>query len=441
MKFEREIPVTREVDVCIVGGGPSGCAAAVTAARMGASVFIAENSGCFGGLGTIGMVSGFCQFSDGVNWNAGGFGREIAELHQQETGAPFGRHGGFSTSFEVLKRIYDRLIRSSGAQYALYTRAIAAEAEEGVVKAVIFSGKKGLYAVKAKVFIDGTGDGDLCVWAGGAYSVGEGKKHEVMPGTLCSLWAGVDWDRVPKGHVHELLEKAVADGFFPEPDLHLPGIGCNPQTGAWGMGGGNVGHAYDLDGTNEESMTAAIMDQREKLLIWRDFYREYVPGFENADICLTADLMGVRESRRIDCEYNLSVQDFIDRAVFDDEIGRYSYPVDIHRKSDNPETYAAFLKEFQTDLRYQDGESYGIPYRCLLPKYTINLFVAGRCVGTDRAMQASIRVMPGCYITGMAAGAAAALCAEKNLLPRDLDVHGLQNQLAEMGAYLPNRTA
>jgi hypothetical protein len=123
--------------------------------------------------------------------------------------------------------------------------------------------------------------------------------------------------------------------------------------------------------------------------------------------------------------------------VFDDEIGRYSYPVDIHIARPDRESYETFRKEF-TSLRLGKGESYGIPYRILTPRGLDNLLVAGRCVSTDRNMQASIRVMPGCYITGQATGLAAAMAVQQTATTRGIDVKDLQTRLKAMGAYLPN---
>lgn len=438
MRFEREIPTRYEVDVCVVGGGPAGCAAAVTAARAGASVFLAESGGAFGGLGTRGMVPAFMQFGDGVNWNAGGFGREIAELHEAETGVKPGAKGGFGIHAEALKRIYDRLVERAGVQFLFETRLIGAEAGEGVISHAVFAGKSELFAVKAKNYIDCTGDGLLSAMSGASFFKGEGKKHEMMPGTLCQLWTGVEWERVPPGKcIRQELERAIDEGFFTDPDRHHPGIWRLGE----GLGGGNIGHAYGLDGCDEKSVTAALVRQRTQLLELERFYRERIPGYERARMVLTAEMMGVRESRRIDCEYNLEVSDFRSRAVFADEIGRYSYPVDIHRDARDEATYQLFLKEHTEQLRYADGESYGIPYRCLLPKYTENLLVAGRCIGSDRSMQASVRVMPGCYITGQAAGMAAAVAAREDKALRGISVEMLQKELAAIGVYLPNLRA
>ena len=173
---------------------------------------------------------------------------------------------------------------------------------------------------------------------------------------------------------------------------------------------------------------------RQSMLEYRKFYSEYVPGCENIRLLATGSILGIRESRRIKCDYMLNVRDFLARADFDDEIGRYNYPVDIHVMNTGTDEYARFQKEYDT-MRYKDGESYGIPFRSLIPVSFTNALVAGRCVGTDRQMEASIRVMPGCFITGQAAGTAAALAADSHEV-RSVDARTLQQALLKGGAYL-----
>jgi len=149
-------------------------------------------------------------------------------------------------------------------------------------------------------------------------------------------------------------------------------------------------------------------------------------------------VMGIRASRRILGGYVLCVDDFLKRAVFEDEIGRYCYPVDIHPASPDAEAYRQFEKEYHSELKYKPGESYGIPYRILLPEGLNNVLTAGRCVSADNYLQASIRVMPGCYITGQAAGTAAALAVSGGTLARGVDIARLKDRLRLNGAYLPN---
>jgi len=258
----------------------------------------------------------------------------------------------------------------------------------------------------------------------------------MMPGTLCSLWADVDWDTAYKGGLvsgRDHLEEAFRDKVFTIEDRHLPGMWCVGEH----VGGGNIGHTFDVDGTDERSLTQALVQGRKSMVEYERFYREYVKGFEKMELVATGALLGLRETRRVLGDYVLCLEDFRNRAVFDDEIGRYCYPVDIHASSPDEASFAQFEKEYKT-LRYEKGESYGIPYRILTPRGLDNVLVAGRCVSSDRTILGSIRVMPGCYITGQAAGMAAAMAVEKNTSTRGVDIQELRKRLKEMGAFLPN---
>ena len=430
MQFIREIEIRHEVDVFIAGGGPSGVAAAVACARMGKSVYLAEACGAFGGTGTIGLVPAFMQFGDGEHFLSAGIGREIRDALSdcRDNSAR-----NYPIQVERLKRTYDDMMTKAGVQFTFFTDLIAAELDtKGHVDHVVLSSKSGIYAVKAKIYIDCTGDGDLSVMAGADYEMGN-EDHITMPATLCSLWANIDFSRV-KGPDSRALENAFADGVFTNEDRHLPGMFVVDRE--HGIGGGNIGHCYAVDATDEHSLTKAMLWGRQYMLEFEKYYKEYLSGYENMVLCCTADILGVRESRRILGDYVLNVEDFKSRAVFDDEIGRYAYPVDIHAMSPDKKAYEKFDEEYMT-LRYKKGESYGIPYRALTPKNLDNVLVAGRCISTDRQMQASVRVMPGCYITGQAAGIAAALAAEKGDV-RSFHMQALQNALVKAGGYLPN---
>jgi hypothetical protein len=203
------------------------------------------------------------------------------------------------------------------------------------------------------------------------------------------------------------------------------------------MGGGNIGHTFDLDGTDEASLTRALIWGRKSLSEYERYYREYLPGFQDMELAATGSLLGVRETRRIRGDYTLTIDDFHARARFDDEIGRFSYPVDIHIARPDRASFDKFKKEI-TENVLPKGENYGIPYRCLTPAGLDNLLVAGRCISADRQMQSSIRVMPCCYITGQAAGVAAALAAQKAVSTREVGVRELQSRLLALGAFLPN---
>ena len=421
--YTKEIPLRYTVDIFIAGGGPAGLTAGITAARQGKKVFIAELAGFFGGGATAQLVPVFMQFTDGAGtFLAGGIGREIHDLN-----------GGSAINSEAIKVIYDNLVRDSGADFSFFTNVLDVVCDtDGHIDHVICNGKSGIFAVKAGVYLDCTGDGDLSAMAGADYEFGD-DNGSVMGTTLCSSWNYIDWARVQRPD-DKLLQKAFDDGVFKDLDLHLPGMfKINDK-----HGGGNIGHCFNVDATDERSLTAAMVEGRRKLTEYSRYYKEYLTGYEDMYMTATAPYLGVRESRRIMGDYIMTKQDFIDRASFDDEIGRYSYPVDIHESKPGKEANAEFESDFKT-LRYKSGESYGIPYRALTPKGFSNVLVAGRCMSTDRAMQSSIRVMPGCFITGQAIGMAAALAADAGNDVRGFDVGTLQDKLVEAGGYLPNR--
>ena len=430
--YSKNIEIRYDADVLVVGGGPAGIAAAVTAARRGMKVRLIEASTCLGGLGTAGLVPVFMQFTDGKNFLAGGFGKELID-RLREDGGLYGNT--MHIKVEKLKRLYERIFEENGIEYTYHTKLIDVIKDGSNATIAVCAAKSGVYAVSAKAFIDGTGDGDLCVLAGAGYSMGDSEGN-TMPGTLCTLWGGIDWDRVngPNGREPDdkYLEKAFADGVFTNEDRHLPGMWRVGEK----IGGGNIGHTFGVDGTDEVSLTKAYIWGRKSILEYEKYYKEYLRGFESMELVVSAQLMGVRESRRITCDYALSVEDFKNLAVFDDEIGRYSYPIDIHIAKPDKESYDNFLKHFS--MRLKHGESYGIPYRSLTPAGLDNVWVAGRCIGVTREMQASIRVMPCCYITGQAVGAAAAIAVSKGTTSRGIDVHALQADLVSAGAFLPN---
>jgi hypothetical protein len=436
--IKREIPVREDVDVFVAGGGPAGMAAAVTAARQGCRVFLAEAQNCLGGMGTAGMLPIFMAFGDAVHFYAGGFGREMHDRLKKEGATTAGRPWGRwlpPIRVEGLKRLYDEMAVGCGLTLGLVTQVVAVEAEGGHVRHVICAGKSGLFAVKARIYVDCTGDGDLAAWAGAAFEKGD-RDGALMPGTLCSLWTDVDWAAVEAAgqNAEEVLIQALRKdpSVLPQVDPHLPGMVPVGKT----LAAGNVGHSYGVDGTDERSLTQAVLWGRKILAAYERFYRRNLRGYEQVSLAATASLFGVRESRRILGDYVLVREDFARQASFPDEIGRYNYWVDIHCSRPGFADFDEHMK-LRGSLP-KPGESYGIPYRILTPRGLDNLLVAGRSVSTDRHMQASIRVMPGCYITGQAAGLAAALAARAGTSMRGVPIAELQAGLKALGAFLPN---
>ena len=481
VRYSRSVPIRHEVDVFVAGGGPSGVAAAVAAARSGLKVFLAESQGAFGGIGTLGCIPMFLGSSDGVRTLSRGLFTEVVErliaagaVAQREgrASAPEDVHlDNFnSVTFdpETLKRVLDDMVQEAGVEFSFFTTLLDVKRRGRTVGAAILSAKSGLFAVNATVMVDATGDGDLCVRAGAGFEKGAAARSSfkdvaaisgaaarsslkdsaaisgdadgtLMPGTLASLWAGMDWEAAAAAKregekKEEQLQKAIADGVFTQHDLHLVGIF---PTGAI-LGGGNIGHLYGIDNTDERNVTKHMVSGRKMVLEYQRFYREYMKGFENVALTHTATIPGIRETRRIVGDYVLCLDDYQKRASFPDEIGRFHYPIDIHPASADAEAHRKFLDEYTRAFRFNAGESYGIPYRCLLPRGLDNVYVVGRCVSTDRHVQGSLRVMPGCFMTGMAAGVAAGLAVKRGGgKTREVKPEELRAELRRRGQYLP----
>lgn len=431
MEYSRKLTQKYKTDVFIAGGGAAGVAAAVACARQGKNVFLAESTGCFGGLGTSGMVPAFAPFDDRVNVLADGIGFEIRKNVSKNV--PLDTYWT-TIDTEELKREYDRLVSEAGVKFTFFTTLYDVITEGDKIQSVILGSKSGLFSVKAKIYIDCTGDGDLCYFGGGEYEMGD-ENGEVMPQTLCSLWIDIDRNKVKYAPNH-FVEQAYEEGVLSNVDRHIPGFFYQENNKNF-IGRGNIGHTFGVNPVDETSLTGAMIKGRNMMLEYDKYFKTYFEGYENMKLVSTASILGVRESRRIKCDYTLNVNDFINRSVFEDEIGRYCYPVDIHVKSTNKDEYERFEKEYAQNLRYKAGESYGIPFRSLIPVSFSNALVAGRCMGTDTKMQASIRVMPGCFITGQAAGVGAALACETGDT-RSIDIKKLQENLKKLGAYLPN---
>jgi len=217
-------------------------------------------------------------------------------------------------------------------------------------------------------------------------------------------------------------------------DGHL----CVAQQGP-GVYGFNAGHIWDVDNTNPATVSSALAEGRRIALEFRNALAEFHPAFRNAFLVNTGSLLGIRETRRIVGDYVLTLDDYLARKTFPDEICRNNYPIDIHTAKNEREK--AKQGGFHVMARYQnygDGESHGIPYRCLTPRGIANLLVAGRSISCDRPVQGSIRVMPPCLCMGEAAGIAAAMALATNGDVHAVNTDALRRKLTAYGAYLPS---
>lgn len=435
----REIPLYDGYDVIVAGGGPAGIAAAVSAAREGAKTLLIEATGALGGMSTNGLVPAWCPYSDKEKIIYRGLAERIFNASKAQT--PFvdpGKLDWVPINPEAMKVIYDDLCEEFGVEVLFGTVLCDAEAENGKVRSLVVVNKEGLSAYKAKVYVDCTGDADLSAFAGAEVLKGiEGDESILQPATYCFSLGGVNDDAYVHGvrlHASNPASPIHALKDSPEypriTDTHF----CNNKI-ATGAVGFNSGHLNEVDGTDPRSLSRAYAEGRKKahevLRALKDVYPE---AFANAFVQQTAPLMGVRETRRVVCDYTLTREDYVTRATFPDEISRNSYYIDIHMTPKELKMVAGFHGE-ERAARYGKGESHGIPYRCLTPVGMSNLLVAGRIISSDRDLLGSVRVMPNCFTTGEAAGLAAAICAKAGISVHDVDTDDLRARLREYGAY------
>ena len=436
--FESDIPVRYTPDLTVIGAGPGGIAAAVSAARQGIDTLLLDAHTMPGGMSTAARVPIFMPYSDGIRILCGGFGEEaILRLHDYSSSLGF--DSAESIDAEHLKLVYEDMLMESGV-HVLYESRLAKVQMDGTrIESIIVTAPDGLFAVKSRIFIDGTGNGTVAAWAGAPFEFGA-PDGDVMPSTLCSLWTGFDWTTYQKGGLHnhgekamlDLLEQAFNSGELSQRDFHNTGIFRISQYTA----AANISHEFNVNPSSAESITAALITGRKRLKEYERFYRQYIPGFANAQIIDSGSLLGCREGRRILGDYVLTRKDFDARRDFPDEIGRYNFAADIHPSHQGRTAIEEHKKHFHESCMKR-GESYGIPYRILLPRNVKNLLTCGRCVSCDRDVFASIRVIPGCYITGQAAGIASAIALENgNDDPRKIHIPDLRSKLMHLGVYM-----
>lgn len=447
--FSRHIPRGATYDLVVAGGGPAGTAAAVCAGRLGAKVLLLEATGCLGGMGSSGLVTAFDPMSNGERMLVGGFMKEVVDtmfkrgfLAPRERPNLYGKKYNHWTPFNVegYKLTLDDFVSEAGVEVRFFTRLVDVDCDpqQKRIDGVIINNIEGFSYIKAKTFVDSTGDAVLTDLCGADCREAGRDTPNIMPSTICSYFSNINYDAVTQraGTNSEVLSKAIADGHFTQPDKHLPGVFRIGDR----MGNLNGGHIFNLNALRNEDLSKGMMWGRKLAQEYLSYYRKYVPGFENVEHATTASLMGVRESRRIVGEYELSFDDYISRRSFPDQIGVFNKFIDVHPYSTDEEEFERFMREKKSSGRLKPGEYFGIPYSILVPKGWRNLWVAGRCTSSDVKVHGSIRVQPAASMMGQAAGTAAVQAIRTGQSANDLDTELLVTTLRDWNAYLPQET-
>lgn len=426
---KRHVPVLREVDIVVAGGGAAGVAAAVSAARSGASVLLLERNGFLGGTMTATTLGGICGLYSLVDGSpvqmVFGFAEEVRDRIERAGGTSgpvqWLKTASLPYDLVVLRQVLEELADHRRLEVLHHVRVADVLVADGRVSEVIVQSRSRVFAVRANVFVDCTGDAELCALAGGAAEYDP--KNLQFPSAMFRM-GGVDTERamrLPREELHHLLEQAIADGF----DL--------PRTagGIYSVRDGIVhlnitkvkvsGRAPDPFDPVE--LSEAEREGRRQVHLYLEAFRRYVPGYENAFILDTGSELGIRESRRILGDHVMTTNDVLDERRFDDAIAANCWPVEDHGAGRS--TRWVWLSA---------GGYCHIPYRSLLPGGLENVIVAGRSLSATHEAQAALRVTANCFSMGQAAGIAAAMAGRGSA--RGVDPAKLQEELRRWGADL-----
>jgi hypothetical protein len=452
----RSAQIAATTDVLVVGGGPAGIGAALGAAGCGVNVILVERYGFLGGNATAALVMPLMSYhthqpreekegattllptnhGEGQPVIAGVLKTLLERLIKAGGAIKPSLETGYTIPFdpEIFKLIVLELLDEAGVHFLFHAFASDAIVHNHIVKGVVFETKSGPLVIQAHAVVDCTGDGDVAARCGAPFEIGREEDHLVQPMTL--MFRMVDFNRLAfenyvKQHpqqwrgVHglwDLIQQATLKG-----ELQLPRedmlFFATPHEGEVSV---NSTRVIRVLGTDVWDLSYAEWQSRLQMKQIVAFLRRYVPGFEESYVVQSGVNVGVRETRRIMGEYQLTVEDILNAQKFPDTIARSTYPVDIH----NPKGKGTILQ------RVPPGEFYDIPLRCLIPQKIDHLVVAGRCISGTHEALSSYRVMPVSMATGQAAGVCAAMAAKRKESTRAIPFKEIQVELIRQGAQI-----
>jgi glycine/D-amino acid oxidase-like deaminating enzyme len=412
----RRTPVAANVDVLVVGGGPTGVGAALAAAGEGAKTLVLERHGMLGGMWTAGLLNPLFESRKG--WLVEQLVNRLRQANAWRD------HPSFPVfDAELMKYTLEQMFAEANVDFWYHVQATNPVVDDPRVRGVIVEGKSGREAVLAKVIVDCTGDGDIAARAGVPFQFGREFDGLAQPMTLMFEVSNAEELGADTRKILDLLKTAIAGHTLP---IELP-YGKNPRGTPYsipvperGVSAIQATHVYRYDATNTRDVTRATVEARRQVHeIFMKALRK-VPGLENVRLSQTAPSIGIRESRHFEGRYTLNADDVIAGRRFDDAVTCCAFGCDIHEiYPDDTHAHRIPAKPFE------------IPYRCLLPKSITGLLFAGRCISGTHEAHASYRVTGTCMAMGQAAGLAAAMAARSGLTPDQIDGRELRAALEE----------
>ncbi len=442
---EKEIPIFGCFDVVVAGGGTAGSIAAISAAMEGMKVLVIEQSGCLGGTSTAGLVSPVMG-THIKNYSVGRLGRptklrgEIAK-RMDETGHYCDKYGGVSFNPIDMAVVLEELLVDVGGKILFHTTLVDVKKNSDKITHAIIYNKGGISAVEAKVFIDCTGDADLCVMAGVKTFSGnsEGINQNV---SLRFEMAQVDTKvyeafmkkiEESEGGREAFMRQKFNEGYLREEDIYhfqtfyIPG---KPNCLAFNCP--ELGRTKNV--IDPEYLSRQQIEGKKAVMKLARFCKECIEGFEGSFVTQISPVLGIRDSRRIEAEYILTNEDVHSFKKFYDGIAVSNYPLDAHGEKGYGQDCGRYDMSIPEEDRY-----YEIPLRSLIPVGVDNLLCAGRCAGTDFLAQSTTRIQHSCHYMGEAAGIAAAFAVQKDNPVKEVDGAAVRKKMAERGDALLSR--
>jgi hypothetical protein len=430
-------------DVVVVGSGSAGSTAAIAAARMGASVVLVEKLPFLGGTSTAVLDTFYGFYTPGSRSIkvVGGIADDVVAALRRlgpviERPNTFGAGTGVTYLAEHLKVTWESLAGDAGVRVLLHAFVQDSLVRDGAVKAVLVATKAGLRRVDGRVFVDASGDADLCAFANFGYERA-GDEGPAQTLTTTFRMANVALKRrlaLPPGEVQRRMAEAAGSGAYILPRREgsdhrtpIPDVTATIMTRVESVERRPDGQVATP--TDPWFLSAAEMAGRTQALEYVRFLRDRVDGYEDASLVAFGVQIGVRETRRVYGDYRLTADDVLSARQFDDQIGLCGAPIEDHHAG--------------TDTRWQylpEGAAVGIPLRALIVRDAANVLVCGRCFSATHDAHASVRSMAQCMGMGQAAGTAAALAVVGRrrgwTSPRELPFSQLRDRLRADGAIL-----
>ncbi len=425
-------------DVVVVGSGSAGSTAAIAAARGGASVLLVEKLPFLGGTSTAVLDTFYGFYTPGSTSRkvVGGIADDVvAGLRALgpvvERPNSYGAGTGVTYHPDHLKVVWERLVTDAGASVLLHAFVQAVDVHDGRAGSLVVATKAGLLRIEGRIFVDASGDADVCHYAGYGYELaGELAPAQTLTATF--RVANVDLDRrarVPKAEFNALMAEAAASGAYDLPRRegsdHITPVDGMTATIMTRLDSFRRDDGRVLNATDPDFLTRAEIAGRRQALEYVRFLTDMVPGYEGAQLATLSTQIGVRETRRVHGDYRLTGDDVLGARRFDDGIGLCGAPIEDHHGG--------------ADTRWQylpDGQVVEIPYRALVVRDAMNVLVAGRCFSATHDAHASVRSMAQCMAMGQAAGTAAAMATASGIDPRDVPIDALRGRLSDDGAIL-----